>query len=99
MPISVECSDCKSRYSVAEAMAGKRVKCKKCGNSFMIPAATAATAASAAPAAPAAAEEDDPLAAMMAMERNSDAIDVAAAPPLPTVTAAPPPLPAPMAAQ
>jgi len=36
MPIEVSCDDCKKTYSVPEKMLGKRVKCKACGNVFVI---------------------------------------------------------------
>src|SRR5687768_12994324 len=41
MPIVAECDDCRKRYSVDDRMAGKRVKCKNCGNVFTIPGRSA----------------------------------------------------------
>jgi predicted Zn finger-like uncharacterized protein len=38
MPISISCNDCGSKYKVADAAAGKKVKCKKCGTIMAIPA-------------------------------------------------------------
>src|SRR4051812_8232152 len=37
MPITVECSSCGKQYNAPEAMAGKSVKCKNCGQIFQIP--------------------------------------------------------------
>src|SRR3954454_18497692 len=37
MAIMVECNSCGKQYSAVPAMAGKRVKCKQCGNVFTIP--------------------------------------------------------------
>jgi hypothetical protein len=41
MPIQVECEDCGKRYKLNDASAGKRGKCRNCGNVFTIPAADA----------------------------------------------------------
>jgi predicted Zn finger-like uncharacterized protein len=54
VPITIACDDCGKKYSVADAAAGKRVKCKACGNSFVatpVPAVATATAATATTAA------------------------------------------------
>ncbi|MGA2497010.1 MAG: MJ0042-type zinc finger domain-containing protein [Tepidisphaeraceae bacterium] len=37
MPIRVTCQGCAAQYTVGEHMAGKRVKCKRCGSMFEIP--------------------------------------------------------------
>ena len=37
MPIMVECSSCGKQYNAPDSMAGKRVKCKQCGQVFEIP--------------------------------------------------------------
>ena len=37
MPIRVTCQGCAAQYTVGENMAGKKVKCKRCGNMFEIP--------------------------------------------------------------
>src|SRR4051812_47492810 len=37
MSMSVACTDCGKQYAVGPAMAGRRVKCKKCGNVFRVP--------------------------------------------------------------
>src|SRR3954447_10750521 len=37
MAITVECNSCGKQYSADPTMAGKRVKCKQCGNVFSIP--------------------------------------------------------------
>ncbi len=38
MPIRVTCQGCAAQYAVGEQFAGKRVKCKRCGAMFEIPA-------------------------------------------------------------
>src|SRR5258708_4901781 len=38
MTISIECVHCHKRYNAPGAMAGKKVKCKHCGQIFAIPA-------------------------------------------------------------
>src|SRR5438094_1353525 len=38
MPIMVECNSCGKQYNAPDSMAGKRVKCKQCGEVFQIPA-------------------------------------------------------------
>ncbi len=38
---TVVCPNCQTRYRVADAAAGKRATCKKCGREFLIPAAPA----------------------------------------------------------
>ena len=37
MTISTSCPGCKSKYTVADSMAGKKAKCKKCGAILAIP--------------------------------------------------------------
>ena len=37
MTISTSCPGCKSKYNVADSMAGKKAKCKKCGAILAIP--------------------------------------------------------------
>src|SRR5688572_13613454 len=37
MAISFQCAECGSRFAVDDRSAGKRVKCKKCGNIFTVP--------------------------------------------------------------
>jgi len=41
MPASFQCPKCAQRYTLKEGMAGKTVKCAKCGEAFRIPAADA----------------------------------------------------------
>jgi predicted Zn finger-like uncharacterized protein len=43
MSIRVTCQGCAAQYTVGENMAGKRVKCKRCGNMFEIPQGGAST--------------------------------------------------------
>src|SRR5207248_5950555 len=38
MAIMVECNSCGKQYNAPDSMAGKRVKCKQCGQVFQIPA-------------------------------------------------------------
>jgi predicted Zn finger-like uncharacterized protein len=38
MSIMVQCGACGAKYQVAAAMAGKKVRCKKCGGVFAVPA-------------------------------------------------------------
>jgi hypothetical protein len=45
MTITFACPGCARRYSVNQALAGKRTKCKQCGHGMTIPAAAAGTAA------------------------------------------------------
>jgi hypothetical protein len=42
MSITVQCSGCKQQYTVPDAIAGKSVKCKKCGVQFPVPSKPAA---------------------------------------------------------
>jgi predicted Zn finger-like uncharacterized protein len=42
MPLVIHCPNCASRYEVADATAGKRVRCQKCQNVFTAEAATPA---------------------------------------------------------
>jgi hypothetical protein len=39
MPILVQCGECGAKYNVAATMAGKKLRCKKCGGIFSVPAA------------------------------------------------------------
>jgi len=38
MATTVECTDCGTKYAANEQSAGKRVRCRKCGNVFVVPA-------------------------------------------------------------
>src|SRR5438046_917252 len=40
MAIIVECNSCGKQYNAPDSMAGKRVKCKQCGQVFAIPTLT-----------------------------------------------------------
>jgi hypothetical protein len=44
MPISFACQHCQRNYCVDDGMAGKKAKCKECGQAMEIPAVTATTA-------------------------------------------------------
>lgn len=37
MPITVVCDQCESRYSLKDELAGKKLRCKKCGNVLVAP--------------------------------------------------------------
>lgn len=37
MPIAIQCGSCKSRFNAPEQMAGKAVKCSKCGQGIPVP--------------------------------------------------------------
>src|SRR5439155_19636043 len=45
MAIAVECGDCRKRYNVDPRQAGRRVKCKNCGNVIQVPGPPVAAAA------------------------------------------------------
>ncbi len=36
MAISINCSSCGKHYQAADHMAGRRVRCKNCGNTFQL---------------------------------------------------------------
>src|SRR5215210_2988212 len=61
MTITFACPGCARRYSVNQALAGKRTKCKQCGHGMTIPAAAAGTA-SPGPAFDPYAFDDEPAA-------------------------------------
>jgi predicted Zn finger-like uncharacterized protein len=39
MPLSVQCPNCQKKYTVGDALAGKRVKCRHCGHVLSVPVA------------------------------------------------------------
>jgi len=53
MPIKVRCPHCDTPHNLADNLAGKKIKCKNCGDAVRVPqpepAAVGATAATAAP--------------------------------------------------
>jgi predicted Zn finger-like uncharacterized protein len=51
MPISVTCPECDAPYRVPDEMAGKAIKCKKCGARVPVPAGEEGEAEAGAPAA------------------------------------------------
>jgi predicted Zn finger-like uncharacterized protein len=68
MPITVECSGCRKQYRVDPRAAGKKVRCKNCGNAFTV-----------APPPPSpASDEQDPLEALAAMERSAAPLEAPA---------------------
>lgn len=48
MPIALECTSCEAKLKVADNLAGRSIKCPKCGNVTKVPAAGGAPAAPAA---------------------------------------------------
>ena len=62
MPLSVECQECGTKYNVPDKLAGKRAKCKKCGATMSIPEPDVAIGF---------APDDDPLAALQDLARQS----------------------------
>src|SRR3954467_7541029 len=38
LAISIKCATCGKRYQAADHMAGRRVRCKRCGTTFQLPA-------------------------------------------------------------
>jgi hypothetical protein len=63
MAISLQCEQCGKQYKLADNLAGKRLKCKQCGNTISVPAATSPGAASPAAAVPTASKGAPPAAA------------------------------------
>jgi hypothetical protein len=49
MAIKTQCSHCNQPYTLDEAMAGKRVRCKSCGEAFLVQTAAAEMAAEVVP--------------------------------------------------
>ncbi|NOZ21659.1 MAG: TIGR00266 family protein, partial [Planctomycetes bacterium] len=45
MTIQTACPKCKQAYSLKDELAGKTVKCKKCGQAFTLPKADSPAAA------------------------------------------------------
>src|SRR2546423_964423 len=43
MPIKVTCDSCDREYNLADDTAGKRLKCKACGEAFTVPGGAAAS--------------------------------------------------------
>ncbi|HBH51288.1 MAG TPA: hypothetical protein DDY91_05290, partial [Planctomycetaceae bacterium] len=37
MSIEVQCGSCLERYRVADTLAGRRIKCRECGDPLMVP--------------------------------------------------------------
>jgi len=47
MPIRVRCTDCGAEYNLADRLAGKKIRCKKCESVLAVPAPEAADVAEA----------------------------------------------------
>ena len=63
----VECGNCHKKYRTADNMAGKRLRCKECGQAIVVPAAvTAPKPATAVPVIPTSRPDDDPFEAASA---------------------------------
>lgn len=73
MPLSVECQECGTKYNVPDKLAGKRAKCKKCGATMSIPEPDA-------PIGFAPDSEEDPLAALQDLARQSGEAEAAPEP-------------------
>src|SRR5690349_710831 len=65
MSIDVQCSGCGKSYTVESQFIGRRVRCKSCGQTFLI-----------SPPAQAQAEEPDPFTSMAAIEDAADSMPV-----------------------
>ena len=52
MSQNIVCPQCQKQYQVPDDCTGKKVRCKACGNTWIVPAAAAAPAASPSPVAP-----------------------------------------------
>src|SRR5438045_7438203 len=64
MAIELQCGECGKRYRIGENLAGKKAKCKNCGNLMVVPQRAAPSEAEADPfdlGALAGVEEDAPL--------------------------------------
>jgi hypothetical protein len=70
MPISVICNGCGKEYRVADAAAGKKLRCRACGQDMLVPRAGAAPAARPTPPATPGGDED-PFEALVAMEQKA----------------------------
>jgi predicted Zn finger-like uncharacterized protein len=46
MPITAQCRSCAARYKVVDSAAGRRVKCRRCGKSIVLPGGSNAAAPS-----------------------------------------------------
>src|SRR5690348_7800705 len=71
MPITVVCNGCGKQYRVAEQAAGKKLRCRACGQDMLVPRAGGAAASQAAPLASAPGGEEDPFEALVAMEQKA----------------------------
>ncbi|MDB5304368.1 MAG: hypothetical protein JWM97_1917 [Phycisphaerales bacterium] len=58
MPINAQCVSCTARYKVVDSAAGRRVKCRRCGNSMDLPGDAAMP---------------DPFAVLAQLEKNAPA--------------------------
>ena len=59
MSISIACDQCGKQYTVADELAGKRAKCKECGNTLVIAPPQAPAASDPPPADPSAPDNAD----------------------------------------
>lgn len=73
MPIAVKCPGCKAQFRLADELAGKKMRCQKCGQLFAAPAAKPAVEAPPPPI-------DDPPAAPPISLSLDDALPASAAP-------------------
>lgn len=71
MPITVVCNGCGKQYRVADQAAGKKLRCRACGQDMLVPRAGGAAASQAAPLTSAPGGEEDPFEALVAMEQKA----------------------------
>jgi predicted Zn finger-like uncharacterized protein len=92
MSLIAQCAACKKQYRLGDEMAGRKVKCKHCGQIISIPGAQAAPVAPKAPAAAARSSHANPLddPGFSGSATEDDAESMAVAPPsLPKPKSAP----------
>lgn len=65
MPITVVCNGCGKSYRLADQAAGKKVRCRACGQDMLVPGPGAE------PMPTRKGDEEDPFEALVAMERNA----------------------------
>ena len=76
MKIALDCPGCGKRYEVDASLAGKKSRCKECGNTFRIPDEPAASSAAESMSRPASStgSRDAEAVVVPSVERTRDAI-------------------------